>query len=49
MKKYEYIARPLQTTEHLNTLGKKGWELVCVNQNLYIFKKEIIEVKTKTK
>jgi hypothetical protein len=49
MKKYEYLSRPLQTTEHLNTLGQEGWELVCINQNIFIFKREIIEEKTKKK
>ena len=47
MKKYEYLSRPLQTTEHLNTLGQEGWELVCINQNIFIFKREIVEEKTK--
>jgi len=49
MKKYEYISRPLQITEHLNTLGQEGWELVCINQNIFIFKREIVEEKTKKK
>ena len=43
MKKYEYISRPLQTNDHLNTLGQEGWELVCINQNIFIFKREIPE------
>ena len=49
MKKYEYLARPLLTQDHLNTLGQDGWDLVCVNQNIYIFKREIVEPKTKNK
>ena len=49
MKKYEYLARPLLTQDDLNILGKDGWELVCVNGNIYIFKREIVEVKTKKK
>ena len=49
MKKYEYLSRPLQITEHLNTLGQEGWELVCINQNIFIFKREIVEEKTKKK
>ncbi len=43
MKKYEYISRPLETNDHLNTLGQEGWELVCINQNIFIFKREIPE------
>jgi hypothetical protein len=49
MKKYEYLARPLLSQDDLNILGEDGWELVCVSQNVYIFKREIIEVKTKKK
>ena len=49
MKKFEYLARPLLSQDDLNILGKDGWELVCVNGNIYIFKREIIEVKTKKK
>lgn len=43
MKKYEYIARPLLTQDDLNILGQDGWELVCINQNVFIFKREIPE------
>jgi hypothetical protein len=43
MKKYEYISRPLETNDHLNKLGQEGWELICVNQNIFIFKREIPE------
>jgi hypothetical protein len=43
MKKYEYIARPLLSQDDLNKLGQDGWELVCVNVTMYIFKREIPE------
>lgn len=43
MKKYEYLARPLLSQDDLNKLGQDGWELVCINGNIYIFKKEIVE------
>ena len=49
MKKYEYLARPLLSQDDLNKLGQDGWELVCINGNIYIFKKEIVEPKTKNK
>jgi hypothetical protein len=49
MKKFEYLARPLLSQDDLNILGQDGWELVCVNGNIYIFKREIVEVKTKKK
>jgi hypothetical protein len=48
MKKYEYVARPSLTQQDLNILGQVGWELICVNQNVFIFKREIIDTKTKT-
>lgn len=43
MKQYEYKARPNLSPDDLNTLGKEGWELVCVNVNMFIFKREIPE------
>lgn len=43
MKKYEYISTPLETNDHLNTLGQEGWELVCIDQDIFIFKREIPE------
>ena len=43
MKKYEYLARPLLSQDDLNKLGQDGWELVCVNGTMYIFKREIVE------
>jgi hypothetical protein len=43
MKKYEYKARPNLSPDDLNTLGQEGWELVCINQNMFIFKREIPE------
>jgi hypothetical protein len=43
MKKYEYLARPLLSQDDLNKLGQDGWELVCVNGTMYIFKREIHE------
>jgi hypothetical protein len=43
MKKYEYIARPSLSNDDLNVLGQEGWELVCVNVNMFIFKREIPE------
>ena len=49
MKKYEYLARPLLSQDDLNKLGQDGWELVCVNGTVYIFKREIVEPKTKNK
>lgn len=49
MKKYEYIARTSLNQQDLNILGQEGWELILVNQNVFIFKKELIEVKSKNK
>ena len=43
MKKYEYIARPSLSQDDLNILGKDGWELVFVNGNIFIFKRELPE------
>lgn len=43
MKKYEYKARPNLSSDDLNILGQEGWELICVNQNIFIFKREIPE------
>ena len=43
MKKYEYLARPLLSQDDLNKLGQDGWELVCVNGTMYIFKRGIVE------
>jgi hypothetical protein len=43
MKKYEYLARPSLSQDDLNKLGQDGWELVCVNGSLYIFKRELPE------
>ena len=43
MKKYEYKARPNLSPDDLNILGQEGWELVCINQNMFIFKREIPE------
>ena len=49
MKKYEYLARPLLSQDDLNKLGQDAWELVCMNGTIYIFKREIVEPKTKNK
>lgn len=49
MKKYEYIARTSLNQQDLNILGQEGWELISVNQNVFIFKRELIEVKSKNK
>ena len=49
MKKYEYIARASLNQDDLNILGQEGWELISVNQNIYIFKRDIVEVKIKKK
>jgi len=43
MKKFEYISTHLEFNKDLNKLGQEGWELVCVNQNIFIFKREIPE------
>ncbi len=43
MKKYEYKQAHCLNNDYLNVLGEEGWELVCVNQNIFIFKREIPE------
>ncbi len=44
MKKYEYKQDHCLNNDYLNVLGEEGWELVCVNQNIFIFKREIPEI-----
>jgi hypothetical protein len=43
MKKYEYKTGQFFDNHLLNVLGQEGWELICVNQNNFIFKREIPE------
>lgn len=42
MQKWEYITKYLPSgtkTEELNKQGEQGWELVCVENHVYVFKR----------
>ena len=49
MKKFEYLLRtvdwrqPITSVKTLNVLGKEGWELIAILQDIGYFKRELRE------
>lgn len=47
IKQFEYMLLTLSPssshalTTSLNSMGKQGWELVTINENFWIFKREL--------